>query len=428
LKGGEDVVAAVDASEPFDWDQAAGKVREHLNDAMNARNVAFLLGSGCSSHIAADGKQVGIPTMKPMAERFVGTIGTKEKGAEEFATQEERQALENLLGLNIAAIGYSQNLEQLMEVLYSFQFALSQSANTDLQKANVTVAAVIKKIIGHILKTCSDGAFSNGDDTVASSYQSFYRKLIYRDRALPRPWVFTTNYDQFNEVAMDRLGIPYCNGFSGTVERRFNPATFRYSLAEQLDITSRKWSAVDNFVYLCKLHGSINWVEENTGLFPVRELQNAPIDNVQRVIIYPTPAKQNASFGSPYSDLFRELQTRIVRDQSVLFVIGYSFCDEHINNILFQALTVPTFRMIAFVPPNTGGVVANLVKLNDPRIWIIGGDGPKPGRFAHYFDTFIEHFMPESPGDKVDNAVAEVLHTMMGRGKDKAQTDDDDDV
>jgi hypothetical protein len=61
---------------------------------------------------------------------------------------------------------------------------------------------------------------------------------------------------------MDRLGIPYCNGFSGSIERRFNPAIFRYSLAEQLDITSRKWTAVDNFVYLCKLHGSVNWVEE----------------------------------------------------------------------------------------------------------------------------------------------------------------------
>lgn len=88
---------------------------------------------------------------------------------------------------------------------------------------------------------------------------------------MPRPWLFTTNYDLFNETAMDRLGLPYANGFSGVVERRFNPATFRYALAEQLDLTNRKWSAVDGFVYLCKIHGSISWTEDDHGLFPIRE-------------------------------------------------------------------------------------------------------------------------------------------------------------
>ena len=40
------------------------------------------------------------------------------------------------------------------------------------------------------------GRFVN-DDTVLSTYEAFYRKLVYRDRVLPRPWVFTTNYDLY---------------------------------------------------------------------------------------------------------------------------------------------------------------------------------------------------------------------------------------
>jgi hypothetical protein len=40
-----------------------------------------------------------------------------------------------------------------------------------------------------------------------------------------------------------------------------------------------------------------------------------------------------------FSDLFREFQARIVKEQSVLFTLGYSFGDEHVNNIIFQALT-----------------------------------------------------------------------------------------
>ena len=210
--------------------------------------------------------------------------------------------------------------------------------------------------------------------------------------------------------------MPYCNGFSGTIERRFNPTTYRYALAEQLDLTSRKWAAVDSFIYLCKLHGSINWVEEGGSLFPIREVLSGVATKDSRVMIYPTPMKQNASFGSPYSDLFREFQGRIIRDQSVLFVVGYSFSDEHVNNLIFQALTVPTFRLVAFLPPDASDVTRKLRDLNDPRIWLIGGDGPKAGTKAHYFDTFIEKFMPESPSDKVDLAVKKVLQALITQG------------
>jgi hypothetical protein len=181
-----------------------------------------------------------------------------------------------------------------------------------------------------------------------------------------------------------------------------------------LDITNRKWTAVDSFVYLCKLHGSINWIEESKGLFPIREKQNIS-PGAERVMIYPTPAKQNVSFGSPYSDLFREFQTRIVREQSVLFVLGYGFTDEHVNNIIFQALTIPTFRMVAFVPPDGGGVIGQLRELADPRIWMIGGEGLSKDRKAHYFDTFVESFMPEPPSNKVDTAIQAVIQTLLAK-------------
>ena len=408
IKGAEDVLAPRDAK-VFDWEQAAGKVRDQLAEAINARNVAFLLGSGCSSYVK-NAQQLGIPTMKPIAKRFAETVGDMGNGA--YATATERAALEEHLGLRMTDADYAANLELLMEVLYSVQVVLKRSTNTELQAASLTVSSIIAKAIHYIVASCTDGSFSKGDETVCGIYQRFYRKLVYRDRALPRPWVFTTNYDLFSEIAMDRLGIPYCNGFSGTVERRFNPATFRYSLAEQLDITARKWTAVDSFVYLCKLHGSINWIEEPRGLFPIREVQQ-PSAISGRMMIYPTPAKQNASFGSPYADLFREFQSHIVREQSVLFVLGYGFTDEHVNNIIFQALTIPTFRLIAFAPPDSGGVLRQLRELADPRVWIVGGEGTSEERKAHHFDTFIEKFMPEPPSSKIDTAVEKVLQTLI---------------
>lgn len=422
LKGRDNVIAP-HQGDIFDWESAASKVRDTLSDAMNAKHIAFLLGSGCSS-FQHEGVQVGIPTMAPMASAYITQIGAEDDTI--HATDAERELLFERLGLDITAEEFSTNLERLMEVLYSFQFSLQRSSNMKLSEAKDTVDVVIAKVTRYILQQCTDGAFANGDDSVSNLYQAFYRKLIYRDRTLPRPWVFTTNYDLFSETAMDRMGISYCNGFSGTVERSFNPATFRYSLAQQLDITSRKWTAIDNFVYLCKLHGSVNWIEKSTGLFPIRETQTPSSGDSERAMIYPTPAKQNASFGSPYSDLFRAFQSRIVRDQSVLFVIGYSFGDEHINNIIFQALTIPTFRIIALLSPDSGGVAAKLRALEDPRIWLIGGDGPTVGRRAHYFDTFVEKFMPDPPGDKIDNAVANVLRELVSDIRTRPSNGGDD--
>jgi hypothetical protein len=166
---------------------------------------------------------------------------------------------------------------------------------------------------------------------------------------------------------------------------------------------------VDGFVYLCKVHGSISWTEDDHGLFPVRETW--PQDAPSKVMIYPTPAKQNSSLGSPYADLFREFQSRIVREQSVLITAGFAFGDEHLNNIIYQALTIPTFRLIIFADPDSPGEVAKLRALNDPRIWIIGGDGPTAGTCAHYFDTIVERFLPQRPAERIDDAVKLVLET-----------------
>lgn len=389
-----------------EWPGGADKVRQALGESLNARNVAFLLGAGCSSSWVDD-QEVGVPTMAPLAKEF-----TKAREADDpaFPTAAERDLLLKQFGIDIAAEDYARNLERLMELLFSLRFVFNRSSLEEAGAQLSVINSMIDKVQTFLWSKCTGGAFANGDNTVMALYESFYRKLVLRDRSLPRPWVFTTNYDLFNETAMDRLGLPYANGFSGVVERRFNPATFRYALAEQLDLTSRKWSAVDGFVYLGKLHGSISWTEDDHGLFPIRE--TAVSLDPGKVMIYPTPAKQNSALGSPYADLFREFQSRIVREQSVLFTMGYAFGDEHINNIIYQALTIPTFRLVIFADPRLPGEIAKLRGLNDPRIWIVGGEGPEESRKAHYFDTVIEEFMPQRPSERIDDAVKKVLDAM----------------
>lgn len=414
----------------LDWNKGIESARKAISEAMNAKNIAFLLGAGCSS-LMKDKKELGIATMAPLAKEFCGeTIEARAAGfysdpptagavpAPWRLTKGELDYLD-ALGVDLAK-DYSRNLERLMEVLFAQRFVLRQSENPDLHPYRAVLDGIIKKVQDFLWTRVTQGAFATeGDTTVRDLYERFYKKLVLRDRSLPRPWVFTTNYDHFSELAMDRLGIPYANGFSGVVERRFNPAIFRYALAEQLDVASRKWTAVDAFVYLCKLHGSVTWTEDDHGLFPIKEVW--PPESSNQMLIYPTPAKQNSSLGSPYADLFREFQSRIVREQSVLITAGYAFGDEHLNNIIYQALTIPTFRLVIFAAPDTEGEIAKLRALRDPRIWIIGGNGPTAGTRAHYFDMIVEHFMPQRPSDRIDDAVRKVLSELAPKRDDETK-------
>ena len=414
----------------LDWNKGVESARQAISEAMNAKNIAFLLGAGCSS-LMRDKKELGIATMAPLAKEFCEeTLAARAAGfygdppvvgaapAPWRLTKGELDYLD-ALGIDLAK-DYSRNLERLMEVLFAQRFVLRQSENPDLHPYRAVLDGIIKKVQDFLWTRVTQGAFATeGDTTVRDLYERFYKKLVLRDRSLPRPWVFTTNYDHFSELAMDRLGIPYANGFSGVVERRFNPAIFRYALAEQLDVASRKWTAVDAFVYLCKLHGSVTWTEDDHGLFPIKEVW--PPESTNQMLIYPTPAKQNSSLGSPYADLFREFQSRIVREQSVLITAGYAFGDEHLNNIIYQALTIPTFRLVIFAAPDTAGEIAKLRALRDPRIWIIGGDGPAEGTRAHYFDMIVEHFMPQRPSDRIDDAVRKVLSELAPKRDDETK-------
>jgi len=113
-----------------------------------------------------------------------------------------------------------------------------------------------------------------------------------------------------------------------------------------------------------------------------------------------------------------------VREQSVLITAGYAFGDEHLNNIIYQALTIPTFRLVIFAAPDTAGEIAKLRALRDPRIWIIGGDGPAEGTRAHYFDMIVEHFMPQRPSDRIDDAVRKVLSELAPKRDDEKKDDE----
>lgn len=159
------------------------------------------------------------------------------------------------------------------------------------------------------------------------------------------------------------------------------------------------WDRVDNFFNLFKIHGSVSWEKEGSEIYE-KDPKNIETENV---MIYPTPLKDRSTLMVPYSDLFRNFKDRLSSTNSVLITLGYSFGDDHINRVIFDSLSVPTFKLIIFGETTTKDKKdTNILKLlkdvQDPRITVINSEDK-----IQYFDNFIHKVMPEPLLDVKEN-------------------------
>jgi len=416
FKGQINVIENSDnGKEPID------KIKESFNKILDGKNLSFLLGSGCSSYQTEiqssrtkeksfSSVEVGIPTMLPLAKEFY----TSE------LNDSEKKWLKGTLLIDIDNNKFLKNIEFFLGVLHSYKFYLSNTISSSSNEIKLErLENIILKAKNFLIRKClnEDNRNSGKDYELSQLYEKFYRKLLYRNSNLPKANIFTTNYDLYSETALDKLGIHYVNGFSGGIKKYFNPTIFNYALAEKMDLSQSKWNVIDNFFYLYKIHGSINWIEDvnDSKLFKVREIQETSYNHLKSqgtTMIHPTPLKQNASLGSPYADLFREFQKKLMQNNNILITLGYSFSDEHINNLIYQAFTIPSFRLIIMGDPVTGSEIAKLKSLDDPRVWIVGGIGVNK-RKLHYFEGFVNDILPDLSNEQIDNKIEQAIKTLL---------------
>lgn len=99
---------------------------------------------------------------------------------------------------------------------------------------------------------------------------------------------------------------------------------------------------------------------------------------------------------TPYSDLFRAMENRLVQKNGILIVMGYSFSDDHINRIILNALAVPSFRLVVF---GKSANIDKLIALKDSRITVINSDDN-----VHYFKNIVESVLPAIHPDVVEKS------------------------
>lgn len=229
--------------------------------------------------------------------------------------------------------------------------------------------------------------------------------LKRKNKLLPKEVnIFTTNMDLFLDVNLDRLGLEFNDGFSGKFNQTFDTSNYQKSFfksSSQYNLSSEL-----PLFNLFKLHGSVTWdksseteirynpkcdvlsnlneikisqehlvsltkvseeddtktitksyseLREESKKMVVEDATIALYDKFiaeydKLVMINPTKEKfENTTLRLEYYEQMRMYSNILERENSVLFVTGFSFADEHIKEITKRALNSnPTLMVIVF--------------------------------------------------------------------------------
>jgi hypothetical protein len=142
--------------------------------------------------------------------------------------------------------------------------------------------------------------------------------------------LFTVNYDLLLETALEEFGIPYFDGFVGTLRARF-----RTDLVEASPQDAGDWLPAF-LVRLWKLHGSVNWEWEAGERAEVVRL-GASVPSGSPAAIYPSDMKYEESQRVPFVVLQDRFRRALQTPETLVLVTGYSWGDGHLNEMLFDA-------------------------------------------------------------------------------------------
>lgn len=232
--------------------------------------------------------------------------------------------------------------------------------------------------------------------------------------------MFTTNVDLMMERAALGFGVELNDGFQGSIEQTYDAGSFLKTVSK----TSLHFQNVSDIPVfnLIKIHGSINWkndsdvIKNDIGLPTVQAVKDALYgidadnfitttkidpatgDTVDKtlaemiteaevkglanadvfkpffdeyhklVMINPTKRKFKESvIDHHFYELMRQYSNNLEKENTLLFVSGFSFADEHISDITRRAAnTNPTLHIVIFAFNDADGatIKANL-KLHD---------------------------------------------------------------
>ena len=307
-----------------------------------ARHVCVLLGAGAS--VAA-----GLPTIASLATLVQAALPDAERA-------------------RFAGLLSGRNLEQALSRLRRIRSLVATGGSFEgLDEAS---AAELDRQVCEAITKAVDIA---GKPTDAFERLASWAGRTESQRAIE---LFTVNYDLLIETGLEEVGVPYFDGFVGSIRGRFTP-----DLVEPTPGRSTR-ELPAGFVRLWKLHGSVNWTESAVGGRKEIVRIGSPVGHA--VAIYPSDEKYDESRRVPFVTLMDRFRRALVEPETITLVTGYSFGDEHLNEMIFDAARRhPRSEVVAFsfagISPQLAAQAQgtrNLVVLSPDEAIIDGQKGP----------------------------------------------------
>jgi hypothetical protein len=172
--------------------------------------------------------------------------------------------------------------------------------------------------------------------------------------------LFTVNYDLLLETALEHRRVPYFDGFVGALKARFHTELV------EAPVGRGEESVPPFFARLWKLHGSVNWLWEGQNIVRLGQ----PVTSGVAAAIYPSDTKYDESRRIPFVVLQDRFRRALQEPETLLIISGYSFGDEHLNELIFDAAARrPRSEFIAFCHSNIPDVLAKRAA-NTPNLQV----------------------------------------------------------
>ncbi len=314
--------------------------------APDKMRIAFLLGAGCPVSIRIpDG--VGTKPLIPDIRGITSKVNTE---LEQSAKHKENHAkILNRLDASATIEDVLSHIRSLHDVVRDGNIdGLDRSALTEL---DAEICSITTKVVNVELPS------------VSTPYHRLATWVGGIHRTHPVE-IFTPNYDLLVEQAFEAYKIPYFDGFIGSRQAFFDLASM-----ENESLPSR-WGR------LWKVHGSVNWWRnENDEV--VRRDVNTAATPLNRQMIYPSHLKYDQSRRMPYLAMLDRLRSFLARGQAVLVTNGYSFLDQHLNEVILHGLrsnpTAVCFGLLFGPRSNYAGILDKAQK--QPNLSLLASDG-----------------------------------------------------
>ena len=281
--------------------------------ATHDKRIVFLIGAGASSAVKENGSTTSplVPSVSGLTDvckQAVNKVG-KEQAAAWSGLEAECKSTHGKCDIEV--------------MLSRLRMKLDAMSPTDslLGLSRDKIEGMERTITGTIAVTVSPKAELVPD---RFAHHDLGTWIATTPRKFPVE-IFTTNYDLLIERALEDQRVPTFDGFVGSHRAFFSPDSLYKSDFAPGRSWTRRW----------KVHGSVNWKWEN--IFGKRRIvRSEPV--ITGEMILPTHHKYDESRKQPYLTLLERLRRVIEEDDTLLITCGYSFNDEHINSVMFEAL------------------------------------------------------------------------------------------